>query len=50
MTIVIVGVMCFGLGVTLGRWWANKAVMLVLDKLEIGKSSNAEHHDRSEAR
>jgi hypothetical protein len=41
MTAVIVGVICFGLGVTLGRWWANKAVLLLLDKLNIGQSSNA---------
>jgi len=44
MTAVIVGVICFGLGVTLGRWWANKAVLLLLDKLNIGQSSNASHH------
>lgn len=39
---VIVGALCFGLGITLGRWWANKAVLLLLDKLEIGKSFNKE--------
>jgi hypothetical protein len=41
MTTVAVGVLCMALGIWLGRYWANVAVLRLLDKLELGKHSNA---------
>jgi hypothetical protein len=40
MTTVAVGVLCMALGIWLGRYWANVAILLLLDKLELGKRSN----------
>ncbi len=40
MITIVVGVVCLALGIWLGRWWANKAVLALLDELGIAK-----HHE-----